>query len=205
MKKILTLILISFIVLGAGCQNSPSAISGPTKTYKVVDGSLSFTTPSAPWEEKVQSLGEVQGELGNPIPAETVLGVTFRRPDKDGMISVGVLGQEKDKDGKVIDLENDQEMLNHIAMSVEKREGKRLKEEWTQVLGVNAFHMVFEVGEDERKQKGEQVHFTKDGKHYTLAILVPAQDYDAEIGHFRNLVSSFKLEPSASAEPEKEG
>lgn len=202
MKKILTLIVISFIVLGVGCNSTPSATSGPTKTYKVVDGSLSFATPSSPWVEKVQSIGEVQGELGDPIPAETVLGITFRRPDQEGIISVGVLGQQKNEKGEFVELENDQEMLNHIAMSVEKREGKRLKEEYIKVLGVNAFHMVFEVGEDERKQKGEQVHFTKDGKHYTLAMLVPAQDYDAEVGHFRNLVSSFKLEPSAGSADE---
>ncbi|MFA5504515.1 MAG: hypothetical protein WC314_04260 [Vulcanimicrobiota bacterium] len=203
MKKILTLILISFIVAGVGCQGSPSAGAGPVKTYQMLDGSIAFATPTSPWEEKVQTLGEDVGELGDPIPAETVLGITFRRPGKDGLIAVGVLGQQQNEKGEFVELENDQEMLNQIALSVEKREGKRTKEEYIKVLGVNAFRMVFEVGEGERLQKGEQVHFTKDGKHYSLSILLPAQDYDAEIGQFRNLVSSFNIVSDGKADPEE--
>ena len=197
MKKILTLILISFIILASGCDQPTTAISGPTKTYPVVGNSISFETPSSPWVEKVQTVGEEQGDLGDPIPADTVLSVTFRRPDKSGLIAVGVLGQQKNEDGKYLELENDQETLNQIALWVEKRDGKRLSEEYIKVLGVNAFHMVFEVGTGDSKEKGEQVHFTKEGKHYSLSMLVPAQDYDAEIGHFRNLVSSFKIEPKS--------
>jgi hypothetical protein len=193
-KKILTLILISFILVASGCQQNTAATSGPTKTYKVVDNDISFVTPSSPWVEKVQTVGEDKGELGDPVPADTVLGVTFRRPEKDGLIAVGVLGQQKNKDGEFIELENDQETLNQIALWVEKRDGKRLEEEYIKVLGVNAFHLVFEVGSGDSKEKGEQVHFTKDGKHYSLSILMPAKDYDAEIGHFRNLVSSFKIQ-----------
>lgn len=196
MKKILTVFLISFIAFASGCQQNVAATSGPTKTYKVVESDISFATPASPWEEKVQTVGdEVVGELGNPISADTVLGVTFRRPEKDGLISVGVLPQQTDEEGKVVELENDQETLNQIAMWVQKRDGKRLEEEYIKVLGVNAYHMVFEVGDEEHLQKGEQVHFTKDGKHYSLSIIVPAQDYKSEVGHFRNLVSSFKIQP----------
>jgi hypothetical protein len=197
-KKILALILISFIAITSGCQQNSTATSGPTKTYKVVDNDISFVTPSSPWVEKVQTVGEEKGELGDPIPADTVLGITFRRPDKEGLIAVGVLGQQRDDKGELLELENDQATLNQIAMWVEKRDGKRLNEEYIKVLGVNAFHMVFEYGQDGNKQKGEQVHFTKEGKHYILSMLVPAGEYDAEVGHFRDLVSSFKILPKSS-------
>lgn len=199
-KKILSFTLILFTIVLAGCNPRPSAISGPTKSYKVPNGEISFSTPSAPWAEKVITLGEELGTLGAPIPAETALGVTFKRPEKEGLISVGVLGQQKDDKGNLVDLENDQETLNQIALWVEKRDGERLKEEYIQVLGVNAFHMIFEVGDEQHREKGEQVHFTKDGTHYALSIVVPKSDYDAEVGHFRNLVSSFKVEKAAPTE-----
>lgn len=190
MKKIL--IVISLCVLSLGCTPKPSAVSGPEKTYDLMGKEVTFAIPSAPWVEKTQTIGPEQADLG--MPAETIVGITFRRPDKEGLIAVGALGQQQTTDGKFVDIENDQETLNQIANWVEKRDGKRLEEEYIKVLGTNAFHMTFEVGEDNRKEKGEQVHFTKDGKHYSLSILVPAQDYKSEVGHFRNLVASFKID-----------
>ena len=89
--------------------------------------------------------------------------------------------------------ENDKETLNRIANWVVKRDGEILEQEYIKVLGANAYHMTFKVGADEREERGEQVHFTKDGKHYTMSILVPAQDYDKEIGQFRNLVKDFSI------------
>lgn len=191
MKKIL-FILSLFLAATLGCQNQPPASAGPTKEYKLMgDTEISIVTPSAPWVESVQTVGEGEASLG--LPADTVLGLTFRRPNKEGLMAVGALGQQRNDKGEFVELENDQETLNQIANWVVKRDGERLKEEYIKVLGVNAFHMVFEVGKEDRREKGEQVHFTKDGKHYTLSILVPAQDYDAEIGQFRNLVSSFQI------------
>ena len=192
MKKILFIFLSLFLATALGCQNQPPASAGPTKEYKLMgDTKISIVTPSAPWVESVQTVGEEEANLG--LPADTVLGVTFRRPGKEGLIAVGALGQQRNEKNEFVELENDQETLNQIANWVVKRDGERLKEEYIKVLGLNAFHMVFEVGKEGRREKGEQVHFTKDGKHYTLSILVPAQDYDAEIGQFRNLVSSFQI------------
>jgi len=190
-KKILVLLTIGlFLTLNHGCKSQSTALSGPTKTFNLMGKSVSFVTPSAPWVESVQTIGEEDADLG--MPADTVVGITFRVKGKGGLIAVGALGQQKDKDGNFIELENDQETLDQIANWVVKRDGERLNEEYIKVLGVNAFHMTFEVGEADQREKGEQVHFTKDGTHYTLSILVPAQDYDAEVGQFRNLVASFK-------------
>lgn len=152
---------------------------------------VTFTSPGEPWDESVTTIGEENAELG--LPADTPAGVTYRRPDKEGHIIVGALAQKKDDEGNLIELENDQETLNRIALWIEKRDGERLTEEYIKVLGVNAFRMVFEFGDEKNRQKGEQVHFTKDGLHYTLSILVPTQDYNSQIGHFRTLVESFSL------------
>jgi hypothetical protein len=189
-NKFLVLLSICVIfVANFGCQEQAAAVAGPSKSYNLMGEEVSFVTPASPWVETVQTIGDDNAELG--MPADTILGITFRRPDKDGLIAVGALGQQKDKDGKFIELENDQETLNQIAGWVDKRDGERVGEEYIKVLGVNAFHMTFEVGPEDRREKGEQVHFTKDGRHYTLSILVPAQDYDAQIGQFRNLVAAF--------------
>ena len=148
-------------------------------------------TPSAPWEERVQTVGEESAELGQP--ADRVVGITFKRPEKDGLIAVGAVKQGQNEKEEFIELENDKETLNRIANWVVKRDGEILEQEYIKVLGANAYHMTFKVGADEREERGEQVHFTKDGKHYTMSILVPAQDYDKEIGQFRNLVKDFSI------------
>lgn len=137
---------------------------------------------------------------------EPTTGVAFLKPDYKGFFSVGIMNQnmdvKTDAKGKILSqspiaLESDQETLNLIAIWVEKRDGERLKEEWIPLAGTNAFHMIFEIGPQEDRQKGEQVHFTKDGVHYTLSMLMPKKDYDAEVGHFQEMVSSFKVQSGA--------
>ncbi len=190
MKKFLTIFVLCILVMTTlGCQPQSSAVSGPSVSHDLMGQGISFVAPSDPWVEKVQTIGEGEAELG--MPADTVVAITYQKPESEGLIAIAGLGQQKNEAGEFIELENDLETLNQIAHWVDKRDGTRTKEEYIKVLGVNAFHMVFEIGKDKRAEKGEQVHFTKDGKHYTLSILVPAQDYDSEIGHFRNLVTSF--------------
>lgn len=193
MKKFLTKIVVLFIVSGfIGCNQESNAKPGANKSYDLMGSKVSFVAPSEPWQEKVQTVGEESADLG--LPANTALAVTFRRPQAEGIIAVGVLGQQKDKDGKFVELENDQETLNQIALWVEKRDGERLEQEYTKVLGHNAFRMVFEVGDPQHREKGEQIHFTRDGRHYSLSIIVPKDDFNQEVGQFRNLVTSFNIE-----------
>lgn len=207
MKKILVLMLFSFVSLASvGCQgggggsSSSGGQNGQAKSYNILgQRNVSFTVPGAPWVEKVQTVGEKDADLG--MSADTVVGVTFRKGEADGLIAVGALGQQKDKSGKFVDLENDQETLNQIAMWVVKREGAISEQEYVQVDGVNAFRMVFEIKNGETQEKGEQIHFTKEGLHYTLSILVPANEFSSEVGQFRNLVNSFKTVPSEGAAP----
>ena len=192
MKKILVILTICLLSsLNLGCQNSSSGVAGPTKTYDLQGEQVSFVTPSAPWEERVQTVGEESAELGQP--ADRVVGITFKRPEKEGLIAVGAVKQGQNEKEEFVELENDKETVNRIANWVIKRDGEILEQEYIKVLGINAYHMTFKVGADEREERGEQVHFTRDGKHYTMSILVPAQDYDKEIGQFRNLVKDFDI------------
>lgn len=196
MKKILLILTVCLVsVAGLGCQGNSSSIAGPTKIYDLQGVQVSFVAPAEPWEERVQTVGE--GEMTMGEPADRVVGITFKRPEKEGLIAVGALEQQKDDKGGYIELENDKDTLNQIANWVYKREGEMIKQEYIKVLGVNAFHMVFKFGEDAREQMGEQVHFTKDGKHYTMSILVPGEDFDKEIDQFRNLVKDFTIKPKS--------
>lgn len=191
MKKILAVLTLSLLFLGtSACNRDSPAVAGPSKTYKLMGQEVSFVTPASPWVEKTQTIPEEDAELG--MPADTIVAVTFRRPEKEGLIAVGALGQQKNEKGEYIELDQDKETLNQIANWVIKREGEITNQEYTKVLGVNAFHMTFEVGKDERKEKGEQVHFTKGGRHYSLSILVPSPDYAAEKQHFDHLLASFQ-------------
>lgn len=200
MKKILVLLIVCLVsAYSLGCNEGKNPASGPTKSYDLVGNQVSFVIPPDPWTENVQTVGEENAELG--LPADRVVAVTFRHPEKDGLMAVGTVDQGLTEDGQLLELENDQATLDRIAMWVVKRDGEILngpdkKGEYIKVLGVNAFHMVFELGEPDDRKKGEQVHFTKDGKHYTLSMLVPKKDYDKEAGHFRNLLSSFSLKKS---------
>ncbi len=212
-KNFLAIFLLALVLVSApACQNAPAP--GESKSFPLLDKQISMVAPPTPWVERVQRVGEGQADLG--FEADTVVGVTYSLPEQKGLIAIGAINQTRelktnekgdpltDKDGNpqfgdFIELSDDQETLNQIAMWVEKRDGERLKEEWITVLGTQAFHMVFEVSDGPKKQKGEQVHFTKDGNHYTLSILVPSEAYDSEVTHFRRMVESFKL----SDKPEK--
>lgn len=197
MKKILSILLLLFITVTSGCQDQKPVTSGPEKSYDLMGKTVTFVTPASPWVEQQQEIGPEEAELH--MPEGTVVGITFHHPDNGGLIAVGAVGQNVADDGEFIEIENDQETLNQIAMWVEKRDGTRLKEDYIKVLGVNAFHMVFEVGKGERKEKGEQVHFTLDGHHYTMSMLVPLKEYSVHIDHFRNLVSSFTIDREPDA------
>lgn len=175
----------------AGCQQGGQVIGGEPKTYPLGDLKVQFVPPPAPWVESQEVVGEDQADLGQP--AERVLGIVFRKPDLDGIISVSSGEQNSNEAGELMDLENDQEMLNAIALWVVKRDGNFLTQEYIKVLDVNAFHMIFEFGDGASKEKGRQVHFTLNGRHYTLSMLVPAKDYNSEVGHFKNLLESFRL------------
>ncbi len=193
MKNLLKfLIVTAFILVTAGCQGLSAPASGDIQTFELNGKKVSFIAPPAPWEAQLQVAGEGGAELGDE--AGKNIAVTFHRPDKPGFISVAMIDQARDKDKKLIELENDQSTLDMIANWVEKRDGTRIKEEYIPVLGGNAFHMIFEVGKPEERQKGEQVHFTKGGYQYSLSLLVPAQDYSAEVSHFQNMVSSLKVD-----------
>lgn len=191
MKKIL-FILTCFILAGAslGCQSSHSDVAGTEKVYDLAGGKVSFLAPPESWVESLQQVSAEGAELG--MPEGSLAAVTFRRKDSTGFISVGAFGQKKDKAGKLVELENDQEMLDQIAMRVIKRDGEILEQEYRKVLGVNAFYMEFELKQGADPQKGAQVHFTKDGTYYALSLLVPSTDYSSSVGHFEALVESFK-------------
>lgn len=167
-----------------------SPASGDTQTFELNGKKVSFIVPPAPWESQLQAAGENGGEMTDGKN----IAVTFHRPEKPGFISLAMIEQARDDKGQLIELENDQATLDMIANWVEKRDGTRIKEEYIPVLGGNAFHLIFEVGKPEERQKGEQVHFTKGGFQYSLSLLVPAQEYNAELSHFQNMVSSLKID-----------
>lgn len=200
-KKIL---LVLCALLAVGC-NSTSGATGATKTYDLEGNKVSFIVPPAPWEEK-KEVQQPQHDDGAMTDKEETVGVAFLKENFDGYFFIGVMPQHEDvktdEKGKEIsrtpvELENDQDTLDIIAMRVEKRDGERLKQEWIPLAGTNAFHMIFEVGPESNRQKGEQVHFTKNGWHYSLSMVMPVKDYDAEVGHFQAIVSSLKIESGA--------
>lgn len=101
--------------------------------------------------------------------------------------------------GALVELENDQETLDMLARWVIKRDGEITHQEYIPVGGANAFHMVFEMGKPSERMKGEQVHFTKNGTHYSISMLAPQKDYSSDLPYFRSIVSSFKVESSNPA------
>lgn len=104
--------------------------------------------------------------------------------------------------GALVELENDQETLDMLARWVIKRDGQITHQEYIPVGGANAFHMVFEMGKPAERMKGEQVHFTRDGTHYSISMLAPLKDYSSDLPYFRSIVSSFKVESSKPAKGE---
>lgn len=206
MKKILLSLIVTILVTTLGCD--PGQRSGPAgagKTYALEGGKVTFVPPPSPWKESVGT-EPAQHDSGAMSDKETTIGVSFHKPDSDGFFAVGSMEQnakvEVDKDGKetsrtLVELENDQDTLNIIAFWVLKRDGKILKQEYIPVAGTNAFRMEFEMGKPEEAMKGQQVHFTRDGTHWTLSMLMPAKEYSAEVKHFQNMVSSFQLESSS--------
>ena len=150
--------------------------------------------------------GEADAQPGAP-DGETI-GVSFHKPESKGFFAVGSMAQnakvETDKTGKeisrkLIELENDQDTLDVIAYWVIKRDGKIIKRDYIPIAGANAFWMEFELGKPEERMKGQQVHFTKNGTHWTLSMLMPSKDYSAEVKHFQTMISSFQLESSGEA------
>lgn len=202
MKKILTSLLIVATLTLVGCQGGPSGVgSGATKTYKLEGGAVTFTVPPSPWKEELSYDGE--GEPGADKGA--TVGVSFRRPENTGFLSVGTMKQRRElvknpksgieePTGALVQLENDQETLDMLARWVIKRDGRITHQEYVPVGGANAFHMVFEMGKEPEKMKGEQVHFTKDGTHYSISMLAPIKEYSSELPHFQAIISSFKVD-----------
>lgn len=211
MKKILVLSILVLCVLasvGCGAGNS-SAGGGPTQTYELEGGTVTFTTPPSPWAESkgTETPAPTDGTMSDkPV----TVGVSFHKPESKGFFAVGTMAQnadvEKDpKTGKeisrkLIELENDQDTLDVIAYWVIKRDGEILKKDYIPIAGTKAFWMEFELGKPEERMKGQQAHFTKDGTHWTLSMLMPSADYDSELKHFQAMISSFKLDsPSKPA------
>jgi hypothetical protein len=205
-KKILLSIIATLLTValpGCGAGGTTSDGTGPSKTYNLEGGTVTFTTPAAPWVEKKGMSGEADAQPGAP-DGETV-GVSFHKPESQGFFAVGTMAQnakvEKDASGKeigrkLIDLENDQDTLDVIAYWVIKRDGKILNQDYIPFAGGNAYWMEFELGKPEERMKGQQVHLTKDGTHYTLSMMMPSKDYDTELKQFQTMISSFKLESS---------
>ena len=204
-KKILTSLLAVAVLTLGGCQGS-GAGTGAAKTYKLEGGTVSFVAPPAPWKEDASHDGE--GDLGEPKGALVAVG--FRQPEHEGFLSVGTMTQRRElvKDpktkidepkGDLVELENDQETLDMLARWVIKRDGEITHQEYIPVGGANAYHMVFEMGKPDKRMKGEQVHFTKGGTHYSISMLAPAKEYSADLPHFQAMVSSFKVEESTPA------
>lgn len=206
-KKILTSLLATAVLTLAGCQgNSGGSGSGVAKTYKLDGGTVSFTAPPAPWKEEVSRDG--RGDLGADRGA--TVGVSFRRPEHEGFLSVATMEQRRElvtdpktkidePKGPLVELENDQETLDMLARWVIKRDGEITHQEYIPVGGANAFHMVFEMGKPAERMKGEQVHFTRDGTHYSISMLASLKDYSSDLPYFQSIVSSFKVESSKSA------
>ncbi len=208
-KKILTSLLAAAVLTFAGCQGATGVNgSGATKTYKLEGGTVSFSSPPSPWKEELSHDGEKQ--LGAEKGA--VVGVSFRKPEHEGFFSVGTMRQNRklvtnpktkieEPTGDLIELENDQETLDMLARWVIKRDGEISHQEYIPVGGANAYHMVFELGKPTERMKGEQVHFTKNGTHYSISMLAPAKEYSSAVGFFQSMISSFKVEGGASATP----
>lgn len=215
-KKIL--LLLSTLLVLSGCNPGGSGAGGASKTFDIDGAKVSFVAPPSPWVEKDLVDEEPPRNDGTMKDLVRTAGVSFQKPESTGFFSVGTMAQnakvETDKSGKeikreLIELENDQDTLDVLAYWVVKRDGEISKQEYIPVAGTNAFHMEFELGKPDQRMKGQQVHFTKDGTHWTLSMLMPSKDYSSEVKHFQSMVSSFKLEggaagggkPAAAAKP----
>lgn len=207
-KKILTSLLAAAVITFAGCDGATGVGgSGASKTYKLEGGTVSFSAPPSPWKEELSYDGLAQpgAEKG------AVVGVSFRKPEHEGFFSVGTMKQNKKlvknakgvdlPTGDLIELENDQETLDMLATWVIKRDGEITQQEYIPVGGANAYHMVFEMGKPPARMKGEQVHFTREGTHYSISMIAPIKEYSADVGYFQSMVSSFKVESGAAASP----
>lgn len=213
-KKIL--FLIAFVLplaFAAGCGNRAPA--GVEKSFNLDGREVSFIAPPLPWEAVMMKEPiDLRDGTMRSEEKELPIGVSFVREDQNlkGSFSVAVMDQNSNvktdpKTHKIIkkefiELENDQMTLDYIAMWVDKRQGKRTKQEYIKVAGVNAFHMVFEIGPEDERMKGEQVHFTKGGTHYSISMLLPSAEYSANVGIFQAMVSSFLIKSSVGQEKE---
>ncbi len=185
----LWLIVALAVVVCAGCQTTPTL--GPAETVSLRLQEVEFSPPPAEWERVVR---EVKPEEGDPgLPAGTVIAVIYNHPDGKGHIAVTGQIQATDKEGNLIELEDDQDTLNQIAMAVVKRDGEIEEQEYVKVDGKNAYRMEFSYGEGEFKQRGVEVHFTKSERHFALAMHLPESKFAEAEPIFNQLVETFKL------------
>ena len=206
MKRYAIIFVGIVALLASAC--GPQVQSQPKELFTIDGVKVEFSPPPAEWKRTLQRVGEEGKDLGRP--ADTIISVRFDHPGGTGHLAVAHLEQNRkiakpevrDEDGKVtqklvfgdyIKIEDDQDTLNKIAEQVIKRDGEILEQKYVDVEGEKAFQMEYRFGTGESVEHGIQLHFTKNKRHFTVALNVPDKEFKAARPHFDNLVQSFRL------------
>lgn len=188
-------------MLVAGCNGAKQQ---PVETFDLYGYDIEFAPPPPDWKRTLQEAGEEAMDLG--LPKDRIVAIRFDHPDGQGHLAITSIDQRvaeqdlKDKEGKLlhkkgelVELENDQETLDAFALWVVKRDGEITDQKYVKVDGTNAFRMLFKYNKEGTPEKGAQLHFTKNGRQYTIALNVPAEKFDAALPYFDHLGETFKV------------
>ncbi|MBI3929388.1 MAG: hypothetical protein HY319_27835 [Armatimonadetes bacterium] len=197
------ILALTLILLGSGGLSGCSAGVSPTEpeTFDLLGNQVQFQPPPKDWKPDFQ---EDPPDLGQP--KGQVVGLVFKQPDGKGRITVtnldvsDALVDEKTGDvpkpgatGKYQPLDQNKPLLNRLVEPVSRRDGKVLKQDYRTVGGENAYWFEFEFGEGGTRQKGKQVHFTKDKHLYSVTLTVSESVYASSLPVFDRIVETFKV------------
>lgn len=180
----LILIFVAFLL---GCSEAPQP-TGP-ETFTLKDHKVEFRPPPADWTRQFQTEA---ADLGQP--EDMTLGLVFNHPGGDGRLAVTNIDvSDALVDGEYKPLDENKALLNKLVEPIYRREGKKLSEDYIQVDGQNAYHILFEYGQGATAHQGEQVHFTKDKQLYSISLLVPKTAFADSAPVLDQVVKTFKV------------
>ena len=185
-RKYAIFALLFALLIGCGEKGPPSQAPA---TFTLTTQKVEFAPPPADWKKHSQTV--IDADPG--LPKDTVMAVIFEPPTGEGHIAVTNEPQVKNDKGKIVELEEDQDLLNKIAMAVVKRNGEITNQTYIKVDGREAYRMEFTYGDGKLKMQGVEVHFSKKGYHYALALHAPEEKFKSYAPYFEQVVKTFKV------------
>lgn len=179
--KYAILALLFALLMGCGEKGPPSQ---PPATFTIFKQKVEFSPPPADWKKHTQAIAEDDKDI---------MAVVFEPATGKGHIAVTNEPLAPDAKGNVVELENDQDTLNKIAMAVIKREGEISNQTYIKVDGRDAYRMEFTYGNGKLEMQGIEVHFSKNGYHYALAVHAPKDEFKSYQPYFEQVVKTFKV------------